>query len=524
MCGLDDGLGAHGLGDLGVDRVGGQVRRLVEGTNAACVRPSGVVDGPDVAPAAAYRLALDELWARHVPVAAERDRPARERSVLEGGSEGERLESRARLAPALRGEVVGSLSRFEVLTEFETRCHHLDGPCSVVDHRQGTGGAVDVPEPRPEDPIRLLLEGVVDRHGDLEAAASLAGFVRRRAAEESLLALGVCRTEAVFRIPEDLLAGGDDHLWRQFFEVLMWRRFQRLALGDAGLGRCDELVVGHLVDHRVASCEHHVRVVAHVVEGRVPDGDDHGCGFCDRQFVEFLAEVLLGGRLDAVRVLPEELGVHVELEDLVLRVAPLELCGHDGLADLALDGALVGQEVLLDDLLGDRGAAGEVAGLHVEDGGPSDRLEVDAPVLVEVAVLCGDDRPLDEIGDVLERSRLAVAFRELAEKDPVGRVELGEPPDGRELQEIVVRVADVGRFEIFDRSERCVGLQESEQPGERRREDDDDADERKGGQTAAAPFPALREMNARIHGLRVSDVEGSVKVPGGSIGRIRSGC
>ncbi len=64
-------------------------------------------------------------------------------------------------------------------------------------------------------------------------------------------------------------------------------------------------------------------------------------------------EVPPGGRLDAIGAPPEVDGVEVALEDLVLVLRALELDGQHGLADLADDGALAAEVLVLDQLLGE---------------------------------------------------------------------------------------------------------------------------------------------------------------------------
>ena len=100
----------------------------------------------------------------------------------------------------------------------------------------------------------------------------------------------------------------------------------------------------HQVDGPVADGERILGVLPGVIDRRVSDRRHEGRRLGQREFVEILGEVLLGGRTDAVGVGTEEHRVRVELEDLVLRVALLEFCGDLGLADLALERA-VGRQI-----------------------------------------------------------------------------------------------------------------------------------------------------------------------------------
>src|SRR5438309_10829740 len=58
--------------------------------------------------------------------------------------------------------------------------------------------------------------------------------------------------------------------------------------------------------------------------------------------------------LDAISVVPEEGGVEVQLEDLVLGEVLLDLDGQHGFLNLPVDGRLVPDQPQLDELLGDR--------------------------------------------------------------------------------------------------------------------------------------------------------------------------
>jgi hypothetical protein len=89
--------------------------------------------------------------------------------------------------------------------------------------------------------------------------------------------------------------------------------------------------------------------------------------------------------------------VEVELEDLVFGQADVEHDREHDLGDLAAPGALVGEEVLFDDLLRDGAAAlGDAAGADVghERAGHADGI--DAEVAAEADVFRGDEC----VGDV----------------------------------------------------------------------------------------------------------------------------
>jgi hypothetical protein len=143
-----------------------------------------------------------------------------------------------------------------------------------------------------------------------------------------------------------------------------------------------------------------------------------------------LAVVGLGRGLDADRRLsvdgPVRDVVQVLLEDPLLRPLLLELLGHLGLADLALE---VARRVLdverADELLGDRGPAlDRLARGDVLHAGADHALEVDSLVLVEAPVLDRDRRLPDRDRHVLPHDRRALLGRlDVAEPGAVGRVD-----------------------------------------------------------------------------------------------------
>ncbi len=97
--------------------------------------------------------------------------------------------------------------------------------------------------------------------------------------------------------------------------------------------------------------------------------------------------------------------VEIELEDFVLGQAGFQPDGEEGFVDLALDGALVGQEQVLGELLGDRGAAlAHPAGLRVGNQRAGRASDVDAEMIVEAPILGGERRLDQVIGEFLQRN------------------------------------------------------------------------------------------------------------------------
>ena len=82
-------------------------------------------------------------------------------------------------------------------------------------------------------------------------------------------------------------------------------------------------------------------------------------------------------------------------------------------------------EVLLHNLLGDGGTALRGTAAQVLENGPHDGRVIDPTVRHEVGVFGSEDRTDDQVGDFVEGDRLTVPLRQLAEQNPVGRVQLG---------------------------------------------------------------------------------------------------
>ena len=108
--------------------------------------------------------------------------------------------------------------------------------------------------------------------------------------------------------------------------------------------------------------------------------------------VEPLAEIDLRRRGEAVGALPEVDLVDVELEDLVLGEARLDLEGEQHLVELAGERLFLGQEEVARDLHGDGARAlAHAARDEIGQRRPRHADVVHAAVLVEALVLGGED-------------------------------------------------------------------------------------------------------------------------------------
>ena len=133
-----------------------------------------------------------------------------------------------------------------------------------------------------------------------------------------------------------------------------------------------------------------------LIHRRIPvgrGGDDAGQhrGFVKRQILGVLIEVSLSRRLDAVCAAAQVNGVHVIAQHLILVLRLRDFQCEDGLPDLALVTGGFAQIIPFRILLGDGGTALARAFGQIVDERTGDAPDVDAVVLVEGAVLGGDD-------------------------------------------------------------------------------------------------------------------------------------
>ena len=161
--------------------------------------------------------------------------------------------------------------------------------------------------------------------------------------------------------------------------------------------------------------------------GRLDEAGEHR-RFGEGDVAGGLAVIALRRRLDAVGAGAEIDAVEIELEDLVLGVFALEPERQDRLLDLARGGALLGQEEVLGELLGQRRAAlGDAARGQVAEDSARDADRIDAEMVVEAPVLDRDEG-LGQIGrQLLDVDRAAAGLAAVGEERAVG----GEDGDVR---------------------------------------------------------------------------------------------
>ena len=123
-------------------------------------------------------------------------------------------------------------------------------------------------------------------------------------------------------------------------------------------------------------------------------------------------EVHPGRRLHTVALVAQIDGVQVHLQDLVLAVVLLQGQGPVHLGHLALDGVLVIAGDVLDELLGDGGAALGIAVGEGAEHGPQGAVPIHAVVGLEALVLNGNGGVTQDLGDGVEVHPNAVFIAE----------------------------------------------------------------------------------------------------------------
>ena len=189
----------------------------------------------------------------------------------------------------------------------------------------------------------------------------------------------------------------------------MQPRRQHLALGH-------EAALHHVGQHLVGAGARRRQVDVRGVFGRrLEQAGEHG-RLGEGQILDVLAEIEIRRRRDAERAAAHIGAVEIELQDLLLRQVRFEPQRQERFLDLALDGALVGQEQVLGELLGDgRAALDHRIGPDVLRHGAEQAEEIDAEMVEEAAVLGGQHRLDDMVRHLVDRHGIALDDAALAD-------------------------------------------------------------------------------------------------------------
>ncbi len=145
------------------------------------------------------------------------------------------------------------------------------------------------------------------------------------------------------------------------------------------------------------------------------------------------------GRIDAIGAGAKIDPVEIQLQDLILGVAGLQPQGEHHLLHLAADGALMGQEQVLGELLGQGRAALDHSAAHkIGDHGPQQIYEIYAEMTSEPTVLDGDDRVRQIFGKLIDMKRFSAGLAAIGDQPPLGGNDLDVRRTGRNLTVIAL--------------------------------------------------------------------------------------
>ena len=170
------------------------------------------------------------------------------------------------------------------------------------------------------------------------------------------------------------------------------RHVQRHLLGKGGVLGADQVLFDHHIQHQGATFAGAIRMAARIVQRRPLDHAHQQGDLVQVQILQRPAKVELAGQTKAVdrpaAILTKINGVAIRFENVILAIARVNQDRHQNLVDLALEGALIAQEQILDQLLGQGAAALHRApGAQIGHHRPEDALGIDAGVLEKRTVL-----------------------------------------------------------------------------------------------------------------------------------------
>src|SRR5690625_3304883 len=145
---------------------------------------------------------------------------------------------------------------------------------------------------------------------------------------------------------------------------------------------------------------------------RLGQSGQHG-HFGQCQLVRILSVVNLRSRGNAVGAMAKKFLVEIELKNFVLVELALDLEGQQHFTQFASEGVVGRQKETSCNLLGNGAAAGNAALAHaagIKPDGPQGAATVDAGVLVEAVVFCGQEGTPELCRDLVESDGSAALF------------------------------------------------------------------------------------------------------------------
>ena len=183
--------------------------------------------------------------------------------------------------------------------------------------------------------------------------------------------------------------------------------------------RGDQAVFAHLAQHVVRAVVGDIGGVAAggiagikvaawiVIVGASGHAGKHGA-FAQGELAQLLAEIAIRGNLHAVIAAAQKDRIEIAFQNLLLGVAGFQLHGQIGFLQLAFIAQFAGEDGLLDQLLGDGGAALGRTGGDVGHQRADNSLDVHAVVLVKAGVFHGDEGILQHLRNFVDGDHDAV--------------------------------------------------------------------------------------------------------------------
>src|SRR5690606_35442870 len=209
-----------------------------------------------------------------------------------------------------------------------------------------------------------------------------------------------------------------DEMGRYVAGLIVLTENDRLLPGLPGFFFGDIAHFHHPIEDDGPAAEGGLHLAPRGIVARVPQQAGDEGRFRQVQLPHALAEVYPAGGFDAVGAVAEVHVVEVRLQNFIVRVLSYDLDRPQHFLQLAGDRAVVGEEGVASQLLGDGARALKAAGSsQVNPEGPGDADEVQPPVFVEAVVFHSDDRGSQSPWNVFQVHRDAV-FPEKAGDGP----------------------------------------------------------------------------------------------------------
>ena len=278
-------------------------------------------------------------------------------------------------------------------------CHSVEGAFFVIDpshHRQNIPGTILHGDHRPVEFGIFGVLFVTFKQAVKTVLHCLPGRLLRRQIDRGidLVTTGADIPQFSPEAAQHLIHDIRRHILAQGGMVDLGHLLGRLAILRFG----DPSQALHPVENGIGPVEDpFVVATGIIVARRIGQAHQNGNLF-EGQIFELFVEIALGGGFDPVVVVAVGDFVEIALDNLLFAQDILDLDGQDRLFDLPGQFFLTGEELVLDQLLGQRGTSfHEMARLDIGDKSTDNGVGVDAVVFEETGIFRGDQR-LHQLG------------------------------------------------------------------------------------------------------------------------------